>query len=200
MALSLFPDFATRLSRLGRVRSSFGADAADRLALAWVYSLARFGTPEDAWHPYWTELTRPTWTYFGIANLQNFETDADMVAFDEGLTVRSRDLDALEELLGWDRERSQATLIDDWFRGFSPSRHVLVASEEVQKGPDNLVLGSTGTEWPRIQRLLLAMRLAGHGDVRIGRLYFDRREGIPLTGGSAARLAIRRWDPASNTI
>lgn len=185
-ALPSFPDYARRLSKLRRLRSLYGAAAANRLVLAWAYSLPRFETPADAWNVFWTELSRPTWIYFEIANLHTFRCDEDVVEFEDGLTVRVRSFEALGGLLGWDRERMDASLGDDWYRSFSPGSHVLIASEEVPKGPDNLVLAGTATGWPRIQRLLLAMRLAGRGDVRIGRLYHGRREGIHLIGGIAS--------------
>lgn len=188
MALPSFADHARRLSRLRRLRTFYGAHAADHLALAWVYSLPRIAAPSDAWSVFWTELARPTWIYFEIANLHSFRSDEDIIHFDDGLTVRVRSFEALRGLLGWDRERIDASLGDDWYRSLSPSSHVLIASEEVPKEPDNLVLAGTGTGWPRIQRLLLAMRLAGRGDVRIGRLYHGRREDIRIIGGISSSV------------
>jgi len=194
-ALPTFPDFARRLSRLKRPRTLYGADAANRLALAWAYSLPRFGPAPDAWNVFWTELTRTTWSYFEIANLHSFRSDEDVIEFDEGLTIRVRRFEALAGLLGWDRDRIDASLGDDWFRSFSPGSHVLILSEEVPKGPDNLVLAGTGTGWPLIQRLLLAMRLAAPGDVRIGTLYHGRREGIHLIGGLGSSALGGRTGP-----
>lgn len=190
-ALPSFRAFARRLSLIRRLRALYGAAETERLALAFVYSVVSLPTPADAWLTFWADVTHPTWMYFAIANLQNFSADEDVIDFQDRLTIRTRDYAALTRLLGWARDRLDASVGNDWMQGFGTSQYVLIAAEEVPKTPANVVLMNTGTEWPRVQRLLVAMRLVAAGDVRVGRLFFGRREVVELTGGisSTGRFA-----------
>lgn len=180
-ALPSFPEFVRRLGRVRRLPPLYGPSETERLALAWVY--ASLGGPAaQAWLRYWADLVAPAWTYFAVANLQALEGDADEVGFDDGLSIRLRDLAALARLTNWPREVFDRALKSDWMEGGAPSSYVVIATDEIPKGPDNVVLATLGQGWRRVRRLLLAMRLAGPGEVGIGRL-FEYRRGLALTGG-----------------
>jgi hypothetical protein len=189
-AVPSFADWAARLRRLRRIRRLYGVGEADRLALAWVYQVPRSSSPAEGWVGFWREITNPIWSYFGIANLENFTTADDPIEIDAGLSIRLRTVKTVEEFTGWDRD--QIERVFGWNPNSltfgRPAHHVVISAHDLPKTPDNVVLTSTGGDWPRVQRLLLALRLAGPGEVLITRLYQGRREPLGLSGGTASSI------------
>jgi hypothetical protein len=56
----------------------------------------------------------------------------------------------------------------------SGSSFVLLLEKKVPKTPDNFLMIDDGTAYVRAARALLALRLVGAGDIRIGRLFLAR--------------------------
>ena len=79
------------------------------MTIQFVYELLRRsdrsdfenGTFEEYWSPFWGEIENPEWTYYSVANLQNFDGDFSVADMGDGISIRGRDFDELRELLGW---------------------------------------------------------------------------------------------------
>lgn len=185
--LPSFQRFSSGISRLRNVPSLYGPGQGDRLALTWVYGSLGYPDSRDAWIEFWRELSSRSWSYWAIAPLHNFAMEPERVDFDDGLSIRRRSVKEIKGVTDWDDEHLD--LAQDLRQPRWPnSRHVVVAEEAVDKTEENLVLGNTGTEYSRMSRLLLSMRLAASGDVLLGTTYQGRRGRFTLMGGVSSSL------------
>lgn len=172
------------MRRSSRIRRLYGAAEADRLALAWAYGVVTGEGGSDAWSTFWSELMDPAWRYVSVANLLNFDSDAEELRFQDGLTIRTRSRAVLLTLLRWRPEVLEQTVGADWVSGSgSAGRYVLVHEDAVAKEPDNIVLSNSPGSAAAINRLLLALRLSHPGDVGIGTVFGTRLEPFPISVG-----------------
>ncbi len=181
-----FTDLPTFTEAVSAIESlpMFGTQAkkgeGKRIVLQFIYLLAsRLNEPvfdtavfEGVFGSLTAELSTSEWTYMGIANIQNFSSSSNFLDLGDGITIRGRSFEELRILLKWGDEKLKF-LEDDWSQG-AYGRHVLLVEQKLPKSPDNFILASTGLEWAKAQRVLMALRLLKPGEVRIGRLFHSR--------------------------
>jgi hypothetical protein len=80
-------------------------------------------------------------------------------------------------------------IAEDW-SGFGASGHVVWFEETVEKTPDTLVLGNTGTGQSALARLLLALRLHKEGDLGLGAVFNAEYKSFSLRGGGLSRTVL----------
>jgi hypothetical protein len=196
-SLDAFPLAESAIAELALVIERYGVDEAERLTLQFVYQLLdRLAEPtfddrvfEQLWTDFIDELREPQWVYRGAANLRWFTAEDGPFDFGSGVSIRGRSYEELADL-GFSESVLRA-LSHDW-SGFGASSYVIVVESRVDKSPDNLVLGSLGTEWVNAQRVLGALRLLAAGDVSIGRMWISRpaRFNVGLGGVGSVGLSI----------
>jgi len=199
--LSSFTETLGILGKLPFVESRYGDPA--RLLLQFIYAVLGSLTGQEfdeavfaeVWDSFWHELLADSWTYHGVANIQNFDGSLSVFDLPEGISCRHRSFDELRELLGWG-DSELAALTNDWMEGH-PGQYVLVVSQEVPKSKD--LFPASGPEVvSRAYRMLLALRLLKPGDVRIGRM-FNTRSGKfdhPVAG-ILTMLGQTTWSPGA---
>ena len=177
-ALNSFAAAASKIVDLPRFVESFGADAAPRMALQFVYQYFERGHVvsyseevfESTYDDLIKELESPVWIFRGVTNVRYFTSDVHHVDLDDGVTVRGRSPADLASLgFGtaiWDR------ITEDW-SGFGASPFVLIAEHSIPKKPDNLILMDS-YQLVKAMRAILALRLCGEGSVGIGPMWFIR--------------------------
>jgi hypothetical protein len=186
-SLPSFQEFHRRFMRLRRVLPLYGSGGLDRLALAWAYGAQQHPSTDEAWRRFWAEVNTSAWPTWSLGDLFNFNSFADHVDFPDGLSIQKRSMSTVRAVTGWGQE-TFLRVYDPLRGGWPPSPYVIVASEQLAKDPENVVLAGTGTSWPRIARVLLAMRLDRGGDILLGTVYSGRREAFPLVGGITSTL------------
>jgi hypothetical protein len=140
------------------------------------------------------ELSTNEWTYIGVANLQNFRTSSNLLDLGDGITIRVLSFVDLPILLKWgDDEFKHFT--DDFIQGELNSEHVLLVEQKVPKSHDNFMLGTTGLEWTKAQKMLMGLRLLKPGDVRIGRMFHSRSLSFNLGLDRTRPTGITGWHP-----
>ncbi len=189
-----FPDFSEALRSSARVHALYGAES-PRLALAWAYAVAREGAVDALWQAFWASLIEPNWQYVSVANLTNFRGELSDFDLDDSVRIHPRRAADIGTLLGWSQPTLDQTLGDDWLRAGSPSEHVITAVSQVPKKQENVVLASPGTGEQQLASALMAMRLAGAGDVGLGSVFTSRIDepAVLLLGlsSSASDLTLR---------
>ena len=139
--LESFETAASKIVYLPRFVESFGADAAPRIALQFVYQYFERGHVmsyseevfESMYDDLIKELASPIWIFRGVANVRYFMSDVHHVDLNDGVTIRGRSSANLASLgFGtaiWDR------ITEDW-SGFGASSFVLIAEHSIPKNPD----------------------------------------------------------------
>ena len=196
-----FPRAVDALGQLAAVREYYGAPQATRLAIQFVFNACgniAGGLPhEDAFERTWAtfaqELSTPVWLFKAVGNLQNIECAAAALDLGQGVSIRGRSFEELSTLLNWgDYELEELT--KDWMAGANSS-FVMLVEKEVPKSPANIINASDGSEYPRAAQALLAMRLHGPGDVRLGRLFAARPAAFNVGQGGLSSQGFTHWHP-----
>jgi hypothetical protein len=173
--LSDLPGFPVALETLQQVPEfvrAFGTEHAERATLQFVYEyFARIEQLEvddeafdAAFEAFISELDDPNWTYVAFANLRNFQSDDALIDFGDGISIRHRSFEEIEERLGW-TEWHFDHLTRDWTEGHAASEHVLWVESVAEKSPDTAILSDSATGPGRALDLLLALWLFAPGDV-----------------------------------
>jgi hypothetical protein len=206
--LESFATAASKIVYLPHFVESFGADAAPRIALQFVYQYFERGHVmsyseevfESTYDDLVKELESPVWIFRGVANVRYFMSDVHDVDLDDGVTIRGRSPDDLASLgFGtaiWDR------ITEDW-SGPGASSFVLIAEHSIPKNPDNLILTDSYQLSVKAMRAILALRLCGEGSVGIGPMWVIRSAhfnvgigGISRAGASIPTMGTYfRWTP-----
>jgi len=206
--LTSFARAASEIVHLPRFVESFGADAATRIALQFVYQYFNRGHVmsysdevfESTYDDLIKELECPVWIFRGVANVRYFMSDIHRIDLDDGVTIRGRSQAELASLgfatAIWDR------IAEDW-SGFGASSFVLIAEHSMPKKPDNLTLGNNYQVSVKALRAILALRLCGEGSVGIGPMWVIRSArfnvgvgGIFREGASIPRMGTPfKWTP-----
>jgi hypothetical protein len=141
--LKSFATAASEIVYLPRFVESFGADAATRIALQFVYQYFNRGHVmsyseevfESTYDDLIKELECPVWIFRGVANVRYFMSDIHRIDLVDGVTIRGRSPAELASLgfatAIWDR------ITEDW-SGFGASSFVLIAEHSIPKKPDNM--------------------------------------------------------------
>jgi len=139
-ALESFATAASKIIDLPRFVENFGADAAPRIALQFVYQYFERGHvmsySEEVFESIYDDLIKelkcPVWIFRGVANVRYFMSDVHHIDLDDGVTIRGRSPAELASLgFGtaiWDR------ITEDW-SGFGASSFVLIAEHSIPKCP-----------------------------------------------------------------
>jgi hypothetical protein len=203
-----FPTAASKIVDLPCFAERFGADAAPRIALQFVYQYFERGHVmsyseevfESTYEDLIKELESPVWVFRGVANVRYFASDVHHVELDDGVTIRGRSPADLASLgFGtaiWDR------ITEDW-SGFGASSFVLIADHSIAKSPDNLMLMDSYQLSVKAMRAILALRLCGEGSVGVGPMWVIRsaRFNVGIGGISRAGASIPtmgtdfKWTP-----
>lgn len=199
--LETFGPAVEAISQTKEVKEFYGSHEARRIALQFVYTACTFvtdvGAIEDVFEITWArfrdELSKPTWSFKGVANLQNIECAESSIGLGAGVTICARRLDDLAHALGWGQYELDA-LAADWQAGASSS-HVLLVEQEIPKTPDNFLLENDGSELVVVARMLLAMRLSSPGDLRIGRIFHARPASFNVGLGGLLSSGHTIWHP-----
>src|SRR5215207_5200430 len=186
-----FADARTAFGSSSVVREYYGDGGApdyehawERLALQFVYGflgnlsqttydLAVF---EATWEAFWGELSAPEWHWRGLAQLQNFSSDADLLDLGNGITIRRIDKQDLVNM-GW-TEWHWEQLVQERSRGFLGT-HVLATEHMLPKEPENFVASDVVTS-AKATRTLRARRLLKSGDVKMGQMWLHRIDSFDL--------------------
>jgi Apea-like HEPN len=200
--LPSFNQLVRALAELPRLAQRYGDRPEDALALSWVYDATSFADHNEAWAVFRREVSDANWTYWAVAPLHSFSTDRDLLDFGDGVSIRERTAATIREITDWDdahmdlaADLREPRYPPDW-RVWTRSTHIAVLEQSVAKAPDNRVLlGGTGAEVARLDRLLLALRLAAPGDVRAGTTYQGRRGRFRLVGGVSSNFGWVRAGP-----
>jgi Apea-like HEPN len=177
------PSFSIALesvSKISEVVERYGSTEALRLVLQFVFNAcsmyATIGDKSTAFKEtfkyFKTEAETDHWVYRAIANVQNFENPSLPIELADGITLRGRSFTELEHLLHWGSSEL-AHLTADWRDGGGGS-NVLMVESRVNKSPSNFLLVNDVQQMNKVARMLLAMRLALPGDIRIGRMFAAR--------------------------
>jgi hypothetical protein len=208
-ALESFATAASKIIDVPRFVESFGADAAPRIALQFVYQYFKRGHvmsySEEVFESIYDDLIKelecPVWIFRGVANVRYFMSDVHHVDLDDGVTIRDRSPEDLASLgFGpaiWER------IAEDW-SGIGSSSFVLMAEHCIPKKPDNLMLVDSYQLDLTARRAILALRLCGDGSVGIGPMWVIRSArfnvgigGIFRAGASIPTMGTNfNWNPA----
>lgn len=191
--LESFESAATTVAVLPNFDERIGAQSAERVTLQIVYNYFATTTHLDydadafayAFDGFASELAKPTWTLVMVANLKYFESPDTLIDFGDGMSIRARSFNELQQRLGWNDQHLEA-LKQDWM-GFGASGHVIWIEEEAEKSPETLVLSNTATGLGALSRLLLALRLHKDGDLNIGSIFNAESASFSLRGGGLGR-------------
>lgn len=189
-----FPVALEALQQLPEFVRAFGAEHGERATLQFAYEyftrterLERDDEAFDAtFEAFIGELDDTNWTYVAFANLRNFESDDALIDFGDGISIRHRSFEEIEQRLGW-TEWHFEHLTRDWSEGHAASEHVLWVESVREKSPDTAILSDSATGPGRALDLLLALWLFAPGDVSIGAIFTDRAAKFDLSGRGLAR-------------
>jgi hypothetical protein len=192
--LAAFPLAHEKLQLVLEFARTFGTEHGERATLQFVYEYfkrtERLEFDEVAFdatfEAFTGELDDPDWTYVAFANLRNFESDDALIDFGDGISIRHRSFEDIEERLGW-TEWHFEHLTRDWTEGHAASEHVLWIESTKEKSPETAILSDSATGPGRALDLLLALWLFGPGDVSIGAIFTDRAAKFDLTGRGLSR-------------
>jgi hypothetical protein len=156
----------------------------ERLALQFVYGfLGNISQPtfdltvfEATWEAFWGELSAPEWHWRGLAQLQNFSSDADLLDLGNGIAIHRLDKQDLVNM-GW-TEWHWEQLVQERHQGLLGS-YVLATEHRLPKEPDNFV-GNDIVTYVKATRTLLALRLLKDGRVRMGQMWLHRLDSFDL--------------------
>jgi hypothetical protein len=208
-ALESFATAASEIIDLPRFVESFGADAAPRIALQFVYQYFERGHvmsySEEVFESIFDDLIKelecPVWIFRSVANVRYFMSDNHHIDLNDGVTIRGRSPAELASLgFGtaiWGR------IIEDW-SGFGASSFVLIAEHSIPKKPDNLILTDSYQLGVKATRAILTLRLCGDGSIGIGPMWIIRSArfnvgigGISRVGASIPTMGTNfNWNPA----
>ena len=182
-ALASFSPAVACVSEIEDFRQNYGVGEAKRLVLQFLYeyldevpSLVADGHCfESIWTRFDRELSTPTWRHIGITILQNFTSRANRIEIADGVAICRR---TLEDTKGAIAQEELNWLMEDWERGAHGS-HALLVEHSEPKTPDNVISGDAYHTFNKIERALLALRLAKAGDVRTGRVFYCRPALLP---------------------
>jgi Apea-like HEPN len=119
---------------------------------------------------FWEELSAPEWHWRGLAQLQNFNSDEDLLDLGNGITIRRIDEQDLASM-GW-TDWHWEQLMQERFRGLLGT-HVIATEHLLPKEPENFVANDIVTH-AKATRTLSVLRLLKNGDVRIGQMWLHR--------------------------
>jgi hypothetical protein len=195
--LAGFPAAYEALQQVPEFVRAFGTEHGERATLQFVYEYFTRTTErlefdneafDATFNAYISELDDPNWTYIAFANLRNFKSDDPLIDFGDGISIRHRSFDEIEERLGW-TEWHFEHLTRDWTEGHAASEHVLWVESVKEKSPDTAIRGDSATGPGRALDLLLALWLFAPGDVSIGAIFTDRAARFDLTGHGLTRAS-----------
>jgi Apea-like HEPN len=192
--LADFPAAYEALRQVPEFVHAFGTEHGQRATLQFIYEYftrtERLEFDSEAFDAtfegFLGELEDPNWTYVAFANLRNFKSDDPLIDFGDGISIRHRSFDEIEERLGW-TEWHFEHLTRDWTEGHAASEHVLWVESVKDKSPDTAILSSDGIGPGRALDLLLALWLFAPGDISIGAIFTDRAANFDLSGGGLQR-------------
>jgi hypothetical protein len=191
--ISSFNDAITTIVDLPNFVERFGAEAATRIALQFVYEYFRrnhvMSYNEDVFEELYCDLLRelesPVWVFRGIANVKYFISDVYPIDLGDGITIRGRSRGDLASLgfgaAMWDR------ITDDW-SGLGASSFVLMVEHSIPKTPDNLILMDSYQLSLKAMRAILALRLCGEGSVGVGPMWVIRASHFNVGIGGLSRV------------
>ena len=203
-SLDTFQSVQESIGQLDEVRDLFGSAEAKRITIQFVFNscaeVANGSSPESAFEQVWTnlnhELAIPTWTYFGVANMQNITCSEQVVELEDGVSIRQRSFEELSILLDWGSFELDH-LTEDWKEGVASSLVILV-EKMVPKKPENFLFQNDGSTYLHVSQSLLAMRLVAPGDVRIGKLFFANPATFNVGKGGFQSSGYSAWYPGSS--
>jgi hypothetical protein len=192
--LARLPAAYEALQQVSEFVRAFGTEHGERATLQFVYEYftrtERLEFDSEAFdatfEAFLGELDDPNWTYVAFANLRNFKSDDPLIDFGDGISIRHRSFEEIEERLGW-TEWHFEHLTRDWTEGHAASEHVLWVESVQEKSPDTAILSGDGIGPGRALDLLLALWLFAPGDVSIGAIFTDRAAKFDLTGRGLTR-------------
>jgi Apea-like HEPN len=192
--LAAFAGTVESLRRLPAFMRAFGAEHDQRATLQFIYDYFTRAVGlafEDAafeatFEAFISEIDNPNWTFVAFANLRNVRSDDAFIDFGDGISIRRRSLEEIEERLGWTDWHLDA-LERDWREGHSPSGYVVWVESVRDKSPDTAILSDSATGTGRILDLLLALWLFATGDLSIGAIFNDSAAKFDLRGGGLTR-------------
>lgn len=192
--LPRFPAGYEALQHVPEFVRAFGTEHGERATLQFVYEYftrtERFEFDIEAFdatfEAFLRELDNPDWTYIAFGNLRNFRSDDSLIDFGDGISIRHRSFEEIEERLGW-TEWHFEHLTRDWTEGHAASEHVLWVESVQEKNPNTAILGDSATGPGRALDLLLALWLYAPGDVSIGAIFTDRAAKFDLRGNGLSR-------------
>ena len=185
----------------------FGESESRRVTLQFVYELLnRIDQPvfeessfEDYCSSFWAEVENPDWTYFAVANLQNFDADFSSADLGDGISIRGRKFEELRTLLGWDEFELEA-MQRDWMESGGASSYIMLVEERIPKTPETVLLANAPKLLTKAHRILLAMQLLKPGDIRIGRMWDARPAAFNVSGGLSSSLGAHGWNPGKQYL
>ena len=155
----------------------------ESLAVAWARQAAYSEDPTRIWPTFWREVCDADWHYVVMANLHNFDADSEEIPFGDGLSVRSRSLSGLAKSTGWPPDLLRQTLGIDWRDSLGGAGSFVLMHESDEPKTRSMPSSNSVSHAGPVARLLLALRLNGHGEVGVGRLYSQRRTSFPVFPG-----------------
>ena len=197
---SAFEAAVAAASSVREVRTKYGLQNTERLVLQFIYNcLGKNQTAEanvafdDTWFAFSEELRKDTWTNSALAHLQNLECSVDSADIADGVAIQPRTPRIYEEVLGWGDER--VAKIDGEEYSQSLASHVMVASYEIEKKPQNFVSQDSFTVSNKAMRALLALRIADAGEVCLGRMFYSRPSSFDVGIGWTSSSGHTVWRP-----
>jgi hypothetical protein len=192
------------LANIAAVQTHFGAAEARRLAIQFVYNVcnhvANGLTTGEAfgrtWEAFAQEASTPTWTFSALANIQNLECSVYPLDLGDGVSIRGRSFAELSAILHW-TDVELEFLSKDWSEA-GMSSFVMLVQKQVPKTPENFLWRDDGTAYTRAARALLAMRLCAPGDIRIGRLFYEKPAAFNVGIGGMQMSGFSVWNPGPN--
>lgn len=192
--LPAFDKAREKLGALQMVQQRYGSSHEwERLTLQFIYGfLGDLSEPlfdshafEATWEAFWKELSEPEWTWLGLANVKNFQSETLLLELGKGITIRGRSYQELSEM-GWS-EGQLEQLSREWYEGRVNSSHVILTEHKLPKVPENFVL-TDGTVYQKAVRTIGALRLLKDGDIAMGQMLLLRPVSfdLGLGGGTAA--------------
>jgi hypothetical protein len=181
--LASYAQAVARVSQIGNFRQHYGVEEAERIVLQFLYEyfseapslLVHDACFESVGSRFFQELSKPAWRHVAIAILQNFTSPLHRIEIADGIAVCLRTLEDTRGAVGREELR---WLEEDWMRGAIGS-HALIAEHSEPKTPGNVISGDANHTFKKIERALLALRLAKAGDVRTGRIFYCRPALLP---------------------
>jgi Apea-like HEPN len=178
-SLDEFPGAVATLTGDALIAERYGEGNAQRLTIQFVYEVGwkldvlewSESAFEEVWQAFCGELEDSEWVSRGLANMRYFQSGEQRIDLPDGVSVRRRSFEELERL-GFD-EHILGELKRDW-AGFGASSYVMMVEDRMEKKPENFNYVDSGHQPTKALRALGALRLAGTGDVGIGRMWSTR--------------------------